>query len=82
MATDYLEKYVESVTDLPAQLQRMFRLIRDLDEKSAKLQVRDILLQGRCLLRPVVPRTQSSMLQSLTTTHVCRETSMKSAASS
>lgn len=39
MATDYLEKYVESVSDLPAQLQRKFRLIRDLDEKSAKLQV-------------------------------------------
>jgi hypothetical protein len=39
MATDYLEKYIESVTDLPAQLQRKFRLIRDLDEKSAKLQV-------------------------------------------
>lgn len=39
MATDYLEKYIESVSDLPAQLQRKFRLIRDLDEKSAKLQV-------------------------------------------
>lgn len=39
MASDYLEKYIESVTDLPAQLQRKFRLIRDLDEKSAKLQV-------------------------------------------
>lgn len=39
MATHYLEKYIESVTDLPAQLQRKFRLIRDLDEKSAKLQV-------------------------------------------
>jgi hypothetical protein len=35
-----LEKYIESVSDLPAQLQRKFRLIRDLDEKSAKLQVR------------------------------------------
>jgi hypothetical protein len=39
MATDYLEKYIDSVSDLPAQLQRKFRLIRDLDEKSAKLQV-------------------------------------------
>jgi len=39
MATDYLDKYIESVSDLPAQLQRKFRLIRDLDEKSAKLQV-------------------------------------------
>lgn len=39
MATDYLDKYIESVADLPAQLQRKFRLIRDLDEKSAKLQV-------------------------------------------
>jgi hypothetical protein len=39
MATEYLEKYIESVADLPAQLQRKFRLIRDLDEKSARLQV-------------------------------------------
>jgi hypothetical protein len=82
MATDYLEKYVESVTDLPAQLQRMFRLIRDLDEKSAKLQVRDILLQWTLLVASCGTPYPAVHAASLTTTHVCRETSMTSAASS
>lgn len=38
MAVDYLEKYIERVADVPAELRRRFKLIRDLDERSAKLQ--------------------------------------------
>jgi cell division septum initiation protein DivIVA len=35
---DYLDKYVERVADVPAQLQRCFALIRNLDQRSAELQ--------------------------------------------
>jgi inhibitor of growth protein 4 len=34
----YLRKHVDRVADVPAQLQRFFKLIRDLDEKAALLQ--------------------------------------------
>lgn len=37
MAT-YLKKYVDRVHDVPPQLQRLFKLIRDLDERVAALQ--------------------------------------------
>lgn len=57
MATDYLEKYIESVSDLPAQLQRKFRLIRDLDEKSAKLQVSGVSV-AVCVLARVCSLSQ------------------------
>eukprot|EP00878_Enallax_costatus_P045127 GHUV01054055.1.p1 GENE.GHUV01054055.1~~GHUV01054055.1.p1 ORF type:complete len:108 (-),score=21.49 GHUV01054055.1:74-397(-) len=38
MAVEYLEKYIERVADVPAELRRRFKLIRDLDERSARLQ--------------------------------------------
>jgi hypothetical protein len=34
----YLKKYVDRVHDVPPQLQRLFKLIRDLDERVASLQ--------------------------------------------
>jgi hypothetical protein len=34
----YLKKYVDRVHDVPPQLQRLFKLIRDLDERVAALQ--------------------------------------------
>lgn len=34
----YIEKYIERVSDVPAHLQRNFKLIRDLDERSARIQ--------------------------------------------
>jgi cell division septum initiation protein DivIVA len=34
----YLKKYVDRVHDVPPQLQRLFKLIRDLDERAASLQ--------------------------------------------
>lgn len=37
MAT-YLKKYVDRVHDVPPQLQRLFKLIRDLDERVVALQ--------------------------------------------
>eukprot|EP00879_Flechtneria_rotunda_P003977 GHRR01004217.1.p1 GENE.GHRR01004217.1~~GHRR01004217.1.p1 ORF type:complete len:297 (+),score=123.71 GHRR01004217.1:203-1093(+) len=37
-AADYLEKYMDRVSDVPAQLQRHLKVIRSLDEQSAKLQ--------------------------------------------
>lgn len=61
MATDYLEKYIDSVSDLPAQLQRKFRLIRDLDEKSAKLQVGQHTSVVASTVQPTCP--QRSLLQ-------------------
>lgn len=39
MAVEYLEKYIDRVADVPAELRRRFKLIRDLDERSTKLQV-------------------------------------------
>lgn len=35
---EYLKKYVDRVGDVPAQLHRLFALIRDLDQRVAKLQ--------------------------------------------
>lgn len=35
---NYLKKYVDRVHDVPPQLQRLFKLIRDLDERVAQLQ--------------------------------------------
>lgn len=35
---EHLEKYIERVADVPAQLHRNFKLIRDLDARSAQLQ--------------------------------------------
>jgi hypothetical protein len=35
---EYLDKYIERVCEMPAQLKRCFKLIRDLDERSAEVQ--------------------------------------------
>lgn len=57
MAVEYLEKYIERVTDVPAELRRRFKLIRDLDERSAKLQTD---LDEKCREQLVAAQTKAA----------------------
>jgi hypothetical protein len=58
---DYIKKYVDRVADVPAQLHRLFALIRDLDERVAMLQDE---LESKC--RQQVQRAAQRSEQQLT----------------
>ena len=58
MATAYLRDFVESVADLPAELQRTFALMRELDASAAALQASADAAARTCLLGPGASRVR------------------------
>jgi Inhibitor of growth proteins N-terminal histone-binding len=60
-ASSYLRSFVESTAELPAEVQRTFLLMRELDEKSAALQESaDAAARALLLGEPLPPRGASS----------------------
>ena len=51
-ASAYLRSFVDSTAELPAQLQRTFALLRELDAKCASLQTAADADARACLLAP------------------------------
>jgi len=49
MTTYYLRNFVESVSEMPAELARKFKLMRELDEKAQSLQAESESLSRRRL---------------------------------
>lgn len=60
-ASSYLRSFVESTAELPAEVQRTFLLMRELDEKSAALQESaDAAARALLLGEPLPPPGASS----------------------